>query len=104
MHAPTILRSARRQAGLTLRELAERADTSHATLAAYEAGRKVPSVATLDRILRAAGYETDVHLTPSLGGPARADRGRELEEVLAVAEQFPARHAQRLQFPIFPGR
>ena len=38
----------------------QRAGTSHATLAAYEAGRAVPRVDTLDRILRAAGYATDI--------------------------------------------
>jgi transcriptional regulator with XRE-family HTH domain len=55
MEAATVLRRARRRSRLTLRELAGRAGTSHATLSAYEAGRKVPTVATLDRIVRAAG-------------------------------------------------
>jgi transcriptional regulator with XRE-family HTH domain len=101
VQASTTLRTARRRAGLTLRALAELADTSHTALAAYEAGRKEPAVATFDRILRAAGFEADLRLTPALGGPPRADRGRELEEVLHLAEQFPARHADRLLFPVF---
>ena len=54
MDAARTLRRARRDAGLSLRALAGRAGTSHATLAAYEAGRAVPRVDTLDRILRAA--------------------------------------------------
>ncbi|MFN3257446.1 MAG: helix-turn-helix domain-containing protein [Ilumatobacter sp.] len=97
MDAAHLLRSARLDAGLTLRELAARAATSHSTLAAYESGRTVPTVDTLDRVLRAAGYAIDVELTPR----SRDGRGRELEEVLDLAEQFPARHAPTIQFPKF---
>ena len=79
-----------------------RADTSHSALSAYESGRKVPSVETLDRIVRAAGYELGVELTPAVGGADRAARGRELVEVLDLAAQFPARHAATLNFPVFP--
>src|SRR5439155_24494308 len=60
MDVPRTLRRARVKAGLSLRALAARAGTSHATVAAYEAGRAVPRVDTLDRILRAAGYATDI--------------------------------------------
>ncbi len=101
MNAAADLRAVRLRAGLTLRELARRAGTSHATLAAYESGRKVPSVATFDRIVRAAGYRPGVELTPAVGGPDRADRGRELVEVLELAARFPARHARTLRFPRF---
>lgn len=104
MQAATTLRAARRRSGLTLRALAERAGTSHATLAAYEAGRKVPSVATLDRILRAAGCQATIDLTPRVGGIDRAERGRELEQVLELAAQFPARHAPTLVAPVFGRR
>ena len=79
-----------------------RADTSHSALSAYESGRKVPSVETLDRIVRAAGYELGVELTPAVGGADRAARGRELVEVLDLAAQFPARHAATLDVPVFP--
>jgi transcriptional regulator with XRE-family HTH domain len=102
MDAAVTLRRARHRAGLTLRGLAARADTSHSTLSAYETGRKVPTVETLDRIVRAAGYELGVELTPAVGGPDRTARGRELVEVLELAEQFPARHAATLEFPRFP--
>ena len=64
MNAAVALRAARRQSGLTLRGLAERAGTSHSTLAAYEAGRVTPTVDTFDRIVRAAGYAVDATLTP----------------------------------------
>jgi transcriptional regulator with XRE-family HTH domain len=102
MDAAAILRRVRRRAGLTLRALAARAETSHSTLSAYETGRKVPTVDTLARIVRAAGYELAVELTPAVGGADRAARGRELAAVLELAEQFPARHAAVLEFPVFP--
>ncbi len=101
MDAASILRRARTRAGLSLRELAERAGTSHATLAAYESGRKVPGSATLDRIVRAAGFQMEVTLTPRIGAIDPADRGRELVEVLELAAHFPARHARHLEAPVF---
>jgi transcriptional regulator with XRE-family HTH domain len=101
VNAALILRRARSSARLSLRELATRAETSHSTLAAYEAGRKVPSVETLDRIVRSAGFALDAGLTPTVGGADRAARGRELLEVLELAALFPARHARTLQFPRF---
>ena len=101
MDAPTILRRARTAAGLSLRELAARAQTSHSALAAYESGRKVPTVETLARILRASGFEIELGLTPAVGGADPASRGRELVEVLNLAALFPARHPRTLQFPKF---
>jgi len=64
----------------------------------------VPTVETLNRIVRAAGYEVAVELTPRVGGNDRAARGRELEEVLDLAALFPARHARTLEFPGFATR
>jgi transcriptional regulator with XRE-family HTH domain len=90
--AGTIVRLARRRASLSLRQLARRAGTSHSTLSAYESGDKVPTVATLARIVRAAGFALDLELLPLAGGPDPEARGRELVEVLELAGQFPARH------------
>ena len=101
MNAAAELHRARTRARLSLRELARRAGTSHATLVAYEAGRKVPSVETFDRVLRAAQVAATVELTPAVGGPDRAERGRELVEVLDLAARFPARHSRRLRYPRF---
>ena len=100
--AAATLRRARLRSGLTLRALAARAETSHSALSAYESGRKVPTVETFDRIVRAAGFDLGVELTPSVGGLDREARGRELAEVLDLAEQFPARHTEKLDFPVFP--
>src|SRR3954470_18161299 len=101
MDAGATLRRARLDAGLSLRALAERAGTSHATLAAYEAGRAVPRVDTLDRILRAAGYATDIDIArqPDATDAERRAKGDELRQALELAAMFPARHARRLRFP-----
>ncbi len=111
MDAATVVRRARSRSRLTLRELAERAGTSHATLSAYESGRKVPTVATLDRVVRAAGLVLGDDLVPAgvgvaAGVPGAADtdeaaRGRELIDVLELAALFPARHEPELVFPRF---
>ena len=98
MDAAVLIRTARQRADLTLRALGELAGTSHSTLAAYESGRTTPTVGTLDRILRAAGFATDVTLAPRID---RAERGRELVEVLELAAEFPARHTAHLEFPKF---
>jgi transcriptional regulator with XRE-family HTH domain len=104
--AASTLRRARRGAGLSLRVLAERAGTSHATLAAYESGRAVPRVDTLDRILRAAGYATDIAIErrADTTEPERRAKGEELREALELAAMFPARHRRRLRVPRFPPR
>ena len=103
MDAPTILRSARREARLTLRELADRAGTSHATLSAYEHAAKAPTIDTFARVLRAAGYVLDGTLTRRIEADPRTGlaRGDELAAVLELAAQFPARHDAELRAPVF---
>jgi transcriptional regulator with XRE-family HTH domain len=93
METSRLIRRARHRAQLTQRELAARAATSHATLAAYETGAKVPRVDTLDRILQAAGYVPEVELRarPDTTHAAREAKGRELLEALELAAAFPAR-------------
>jgi transcriptional regulator with XRE-family HTH domain len=99
--AARTLRKRRLDAGLSLRVLAARAGTSHATLAAYEAGRAVPRIDTLDRILRAAGYATDIEVErrPDATDAERRAKGEELRQALGLAAMFPARHSRRLRFP-----
>jgi transcriptional regulator with XRE-family HTH domain len=95
------LRRARSRAGLSLRDLARRAGTSHSTLAAYEHGRKAPTVPTFLRILDACGFATDFQLSLRVRERDGLARGRELEEVLDLAEQFPARHGRTIRYPKF---
>ena len=102
MDAALLIRSARRRSQLSLRALAARAGTSHATLSAYENGHVDPTTAVLSRIVAAAGQSLEANL---LGAPPDIEgmpRGDELIAVLELAGQFPARHAPRLVFPRFP--
>ena len=101
MDAARALHQARVDAGLSLRALAERAGTSHATLVAYEAGRAVPKVDTLNRILRAAGFATNIEVErrADATNAERTAKGAELRQALELAAMFPARHSPRLRFP-----
>lgn len=101
MDAALLITRARQRAGMTLRELAIRAGTSHSTIAAYGTGRVVPSVATMDRIIAAAGFATDTRLERRVREVNGLDRGDELAQVLMLAEQFPARHAPMVEAPVF---
>lgn len=97
----TLIAEARSSAQLSLRELAKRAGTSHSTLVAYEHARNSPSIETMMRIIRAAGYELDVRLERRIRLANGLDRGDELEMALELAAQFPARHSRTLQAPKF---
>lgn len=102
--AGQLVRDARARAGLSLRALAERAGTSHATLAAYEAGRKTPGFETLQRILTACGFALEVRLSLRIRERDGLARGDELEQVLRLADVFPVRDLpDRIERPAFPG-
>jgi transcriptional regulator with XRE-family HTH domain len=100
--AARTLADARRRAGLSLRELARRAGTSHPTLLAYEAGRKNPSVATFLRILDACDFAVDFALSRRIRWQDGIARGEELEAVLALAAEFPSRAERHMSNPVFP--
>ena len=101
MDVASTLREARARSGLGLRALARRAATSHATLRAYEHGAKVPRVDTLDRLLRAAGFELAGDLGAGVPDGGSAARASELVEALELAAAFPAEHEPELRFPRF---
>lgn len=109
MDAAVLLRTVRSEAGLTLRALAAAAGTSHSTLSAYEHGAKTPTVDTLDRIVRAAGFALDTELRRRHRGDAGLTRGDELVAVLDLAaafpvDAFPVGAAPRLDAPVFGRR
>jgi transcriptional regulator with XRE-family HTH domain len=68
MVSPTVAGSlvlySRLQAKLTQRELADRLGVAQPVIAAYETGRRQPTVPTLMRILRGAGFDLRLGLTP----------------------------------------
>jgi len=96
-----LVREARRRSGLTIRQLARRAGTSHSAIAAYESGAKSPNTTTLARIAEACGFSLRCELSPVAPFEDRPARGRELVEVLELAELFPAEHAPTIsgRFP-----
>jgi transcriptional regulator with XRE-family HTH domain len=55
--------------GLSGRELARRAGTTHSALVDYAKGRHDPGFSTLERIALAGGYDLVVGLRPRLSGP-----------------------------------
>src|SRR5277367_1454749 len=66
------LREERTRAGLTLEQLAERADLSTAHLSRLESGARQPSVAALIALARALGVSVSMLLGEVRGGPALA--------------------------------
>jgi len=53
---------ARRSAGLTQRQLAERSGVPQPTIARIESGKQMPRADTLDKLLKACGWELDMTL------------------------------------------
>jgi len=60
----SLILDARIRTGLSQRELARRAGTSASAINAYERGRRNPTVAKLQEILLAAGFDLRVRLAP----------------------------------------
>ena len=60
--AAHLIKLARRDAGLSQRELAKRAATSQGAIAAYESGQRSPTLETLTRIVRAAGQDLRIQV------------------------------------------
>jgi transcriptional regulator with XRE-family HTH domain len=91
MQAARLLREARRRSGHSLRSLARQAKTSHATLAAYENGRKDPSLTTIGRIVGAAGLRIGWELKEQLSQddrPLTRQEARSLAYHLGVARRL----------------
>ncbi len=100
MDVATLLRTTRRHAGLSQRDLARRARTSAAAVCLYERGERVPRVDTLERLLTAAGatLSLDALRPPPVDLVAR---GEDLAAVLELADRLPQRHEPALAFPPF---
>ena len=62
--AGSLVRLARLKAGLTQRQLADRLGVTQPVVAAYESGRRQPTVPTLMRIVSAAGFDLRLRLAP----------------------------------------
>jgi len=56
----SLLREARRRAGLSQVELGRRAGVTQSVVSAYESGARQPSVPVLERLVRAAGCQLEI--------------------------------------------
>lgn len=83
----TLLARARAAAGLTQKEVAERAGVSQPMIGAYETGRRQPTVPTLRRLLAAAGASLRISVDRRSGDGARAMTIAELGEAFAEGEE-----------------
>jgi len=62
--AAGLLQLARLQAGISQQELADRAGVDRSMVSAYEHDRRQPTLPTLSKLLKAAGFELRMHLEP----------------------------------------
>jgi transcriptional regulator with XRE-family HTH domain len=99
MDHATLLRTERRRAGLSQRELAARAGTSAAAVCLYERGERIPRTDTLARLLAAAGATLMLGARRSDAVDVAAN-GRALEELLDLADHLPQRHDDELRAPV----
>src|SRR6266487_3099776 len=89
--AGTVLRDARRRAGLSQVELAARAGVTQSVISAYESGHRQPSVPTLAALIEATGFElaTAVRRRPRrlkmLSGPVGQRVRRRRHDLVAAA-------------------
>jgi transcriptional regulator with XRE-family HTH domain len=95
-----LLQEARRRSGLSRRQLAERGGTSASTLSAYESGTSVPSVVTLTRLLRAAGFEAEANLRP-LPLTDERELADKIEALFSFVDTLPRRRRGPLRYPPF---
>jgi transcriptional regulator with XRE-family HTH domain len=98
--AAVLLQEARRRSGLSRRRLAQRGGTSASTLSAYESGASVPSVATLERLLHAAGFEAEVNLR-SVPSSDEGELAEKIEALFSFVDTLPRRPRGPLRYPIF---
>ena len=75
--------------------------TSASTLSAYESGTSVPSVSTLVRLLRAAGFEAEASLRPAPLNDEQ-DLAEKIEALFAFVDVLPREKRGPLRYPVFP--
>jgi predicted nucleotidyltransferase len=88
--ASRLLAQARKRSGLSQRDLATRAGVTQSVISMYESGRRQPALRTLATLIRAAGFDLDLHLLPattaSTGQRARLHQHR--ADVTAAAQRY----------------
>lgn len=94
--AAGLLQLARMDAGISQHELAERAGVDRSMISAYEHGRRQPTMPTLLRLLKAAGFELRMHLEPYQDHDDVL-AAREKARPPAEQEEWQRRQRERLQ-------
>jgi predicted nucleotidyltransferase/DNA-binding XRE family transcriptional regulator len=93
LSAALLIRDARERAELTQVQLARRAGVTQSVISTYENGRREPSLAALQRMLRAAGFTTTIDLQPVQEPPPLRDRvAGHRQELVAIVERFGGRN------------
>jgi transcriptional regulator with XRE-family HTH domain len=84
MEFSTLIRGARRAAGITQLELARSAGTAQPAVAAYESGARTPSFATLQRLLGACEHDVELLARPRIrrGAASLAELAGAIEDDL----------------------
>lgn len=99
MDAATLVRTARRAAGLTQSDFAAAVGVSQPVISAYEHGHREPSLPMLARLVRGAGRSLRIDLAWADSDLPRARDAREhadrLEQVLSLADAVPHRRRER---------
>jgi transcriptional regulator with XRE-family HTH domain len=96
--AATLIRQARREAGLSQAQLGHLTGIHSSVISAYEHGRRQPAAAALARIAAACGQELRIDLPTAERSTVHA--GRVLAQVLDLAEQLPYRPSRELAYPV----
>ena len=87
-----LLRQARERAGLSQRQLAQRAGTAQSVVARIERGLTSPSWDTLERLLEAAGYELAAQVEPRVVVGSHV-----LDEVAGILRMTPEQRLQEVK-------
>lgn len=96
-----MIMEARRRAGLTQQQMADRASVPQSTISVYERGGREPTLPTLARLVGAAGFRVELDLVPI--GIDLERNARVLRELLGLVDVVP-RTTRRgaLRFPRIP--
>lgn len=99
--AGSLVREARRRAGMTQTQLAERAGVTQSVVSAYEAGRREPSLPVLLRLIAATGHALDGALVPMaaagaapLSGPLGRRVFRHRRQIKEIAASYGVGHVR----------
>jgi transcriptional regulator with XRE-family HTH domain len=94
MRGGTLIREARRRAGLTQSELADRLGTTQSAIARLEGGRTEPSFARVGTCMRACGLD----LVPRLTAVDDSDWSVASANLLVTPDERVLRHRRALRF------